>query len=224
MTYCLTQLTVAELDKLVGKDFKKRFQSEIDPVINPLRKYITAGRPASMGKELWEYAVADSISNATWCGAGKGIADVRISTDIAIDVKSVQTDKSSTTEASMFQPLSSSEIASVHFKNKDKQELWNLFVEGWLKKVSTVKEYYMLIIFRNPDTFDCSLAGFKVVNTSVAFLDESCSFTKKSMQIKSLVDPKLVNIKVYIGKTRMEIRVKSKVFNDPKHTMQIYKF
>jgi hypothetical protein len=217
-------MSVAELQALVGNDFIKNFQNEMDPIIQPLRKYINAGRPASMGKELWEYAVADSIKGALWCGAGKAISDVSIGSNIGCDVKSIQMKKTETTEASMFQPLSNSETASVHFSNKDKQAIWNLFVDGWIKKVSTVKEYYMLAIFRNQDTFDCSLAGFKVTNLGVKFLDEDCSFTKKSMKVKSLMDPKLADIKVYIGKTRMEIRIKEKIFKDPAYTMEIYKF
>jgi len=132
MTFCLTPIPVADLTKLVGTNFITQFQKEIDPVIQPLRKHIALGRPASMGKELWEYAVADSITGGKWCGAGKGIADVSIGTNIGIDVKSVQTLKTATTEASMYQPLSETELSSEYFKNKDKQQIWNLYVSGYV--------------------------------------------------------------------------------------------
>lgn len=222
--YCLVPLPVADLKKLVGKDFVKNFQAEIDPVINPLRKHIALGRPASMGKELWEYAVADSIVGGKWCGAGKSIVDVSIGTDVGCDVKSVQIGASTTTEASMFQPLSEASLASDYFKNKDKQELWNLFIDGWLRKVSSVKEYYLLAIFRDRNTFDCSLAGFKVDNISVQYKEQACEFSKKSMKVSSLIDPSLADTKVYIGKTRLEIRIKKSVFENPNYSMSIYKF
>ena len=224
--YCLTPISVAELKILVGKNFIAQFQKEIDPVIQPLRKHIALGRPASMGKELWEYAVADSITGGKWCGAGKGIADVSVGSNIGIDVKSVQTLKTSTTEASMYQPLSETELSSEYFKNKDKQQVWNLYVNGWMKKVSAIKEYYLLSIFRDSDTLDCSLAGFKISNTALAYLDTACTFSKqnKSMVVTSIIDPALANVKVYSGKTRLEIRIKEKIFKDPEYTMEIYKF
>jgi hypothetical protein len=222
--YCLVPLPVAELKKLVGEDFISKFQSEIDPIILPLRKHIAQGRPASMGKELWEYAVADSITGGVWCGAGKSIVDVSIGPNVGCDVKSVQIGKTTTTEASMFQPLSEAELASDHFKNKNKQELWNLFIDGWLKKASSIKEYYLLAIFRDRNTFDCSLAAFKVDNISVQYTEDACSFSKKSMKVDSLIDPSLAETKVYIGKTRLEIRIKKSVFSDPQYSMEIYKF
>jgi hypothetical protein len=222
--YCLVPLPVADLKRLVGDDFISNFQAEIDPVILPLRKHIAQGRPASMGKELWEYAVADSIVGGAWCGAGKSIVDVGIGSAIGCDVKSVQVGKTTTTEASMFQPLSEAEPASEHFKNKNKQELWKLFVDGWLKKASSIKEYYLLAIFRDRNTFNCSLAAFKVDNISVQYTDDACTFSKKSMKVNSLVDPLLAEIKVYIGKTRLELRIKKSIFSDPQYSMEIYKF
>ena len=223
-TYCLVPVPVANLKNLVGKDFISNFQSEIDPVILPLRKYIKQGRPASMGKELWEYAVADSIPGAVWCGAGKGIVDVSIGSDIGCDVKSVQVEKNSSTDSSMYQPLGKANLTAEHFKNKDKQELWNLVVNGWLKKVSSVKEYYLLAIFRDKTTFNCSLGAFKVDNISVQYTQEACSFLQKSMKVTNLVDPKLADIKIYSGKTRLELRIKKAMFSDPQYAIEIFKF
>lgn len=222
MSYCLTPLTVEDLQLLVGSTFIDKFQEEMDLYLQPYRKNVAMGRPLSMGKELWEYAVTDSIANATWCGAGKGIADVSLSDDIKCDVKSMQIIGNYTTEASMYQPLSLQEDASVDFSNKNKQALWNLFVGGWLKKVSSIKEYYMLIIFRD-DELNCSLAGFKVNNEDITFSDSDCVFTKKSMKVKSVIDPNFAQVKVYSGKTRLEIRISKEIFNDPAYTMSIYK-
>ena len=214
---------VEELQALVGDDFITKFQIEMDSYLAPYRKNVARGRPLSMGKELWEYAVADSIVGADWCGAGKGIADVSISDTIKCDVKSIQIIKKTTAEASMYQPLTSQQDASNYFKIKDKQSLWNLFVNGWLKKVSAIDEYYMLAIFRD-ENLNCSLAGFKVNNRTLVFTEEHCEFTKKSMKITSIIDNTLANIKVYLGKTRLEIRITDNIFNNPMYTMSIYKY
>jgi len=223
MSYCLVPIPVEELKSLICKDFVSNFQAEMDSYLAPYRKNVARGRPLSMGKELWEYAVADSIAGAEWCGAGKGIADVSISNTTKCDVKSLQIIARTTTEASMYQPLTSQEEASGFFKSKDKQSLWNLFVNGWLKKVSEIEEYYMLAIIRD-ENHNCSLAGFKVNNRQLEFSEDNCKFTKKSMKIKSIIDDKLANIKAYLGKTRLEIRITDKIFNDPNYIMNIYTY
>ena len=223
MAYYLTPLSVTELQQLIGPSFINTFQTEMDLYLQPYRKNVVSGRPLSMGKELWEYAVADSIANATWCGAGKGIADVSLSDNIKCDVKSMQIIGNYTTEASMYQPLALQEKSTVDFGNKDKRALWNLFVDGWFKKVSTVKEYYMLTIFRD-NALNCSLAGFKVGGDQVNFTESDCIFTKKSMKVLSVIDPKFAQVKAYSGKTRLEIRVSNAIFKDPTYTMSIYNY
>ena len=50
-------MTVDEVEILLGKDFVKTFQTEMDLIINPLRKYIAKGYPLALGKEQWEYVV-----------------------------------------------------------------------------------------------------------------------------------------------------------------------
>ena len=69
MAFCINPLTSTELVDLIGPNFVSNFQAEMDPVLQPLRKHIAQGRPLSLGKELWEYAVADSIVGSTWNGA-----------------------------------------------------------------------------------------------------------------------------------------------------------
>ncbi len=134
MSFCLTPMTVSEIEKLLGKNFSKTFQKEMDLIINPLRKYIAKGYPLALGKEQWEYVVSESIPNAEWCGAGKSIIDVKVN-DIGIDVKGVskQDTSKSTTEASMYQTFQ--EETKAYFNSKDKNKIWSLFVDGWLKKV-----------------------------------------------------------------------------------------
>ena len=222
MTYCLVPMTVEQTQQILGKNFVARFQQEMDAVLQPLKKYLDQGRPLSLGKELWEYAVADSIEGAEWCGAGKSIIDVQVGEDIGLDVKSVQMGPRSTTEASMYQYLQVERVAE-YFQTQDKLSLWQMFVDGWLTKTRTIKNYYLLVIFRNKDTLECSIAGFLVQDTPVGYLAESCKFNRESMQVTSIADPALVDIKIYKGKTRMELRIKHTVFNDSKYCLPIYR-
>jgi hypothetical protein len=222
--YFLKPMSVDETKTLVGENFIKNFQTEMDEYLAPYRKNVKRGRPLSMGKELWEYAVADSIDGGEWCGAGKGIADVSIGDDIRCDVKSVQNNGKITTEASMFQPLSENVTASEYFKNKNSNGLWNVYVDGWLKKVKSVKEYYLLFIVRDRVTLNCRLGAFTITDNNVVYNKDQCKFLTASMQIETLADPSLVEIKVYNSKTRLEIKVKEKFFDDPKYCYQIYQF
>jgi len=223
MSFCLEPMTVNEIQKLLGKDFSKTFQKEMDLIINPLRKYIAKGYPLALGKEQWEYVVAESIPKAEWCGAGKSIIDVRVQ-DKGIDVKGVsKQDKSkSTTEASMYQTFQ--EETKAYFNAKDTQKIWDLFVDGWLNKVKSVKEYYLIGIVREKETLNCSLCCFKVNNTALLYEDKLCNFTSKSMKVKGLGDPDFIETRVYSSKTRLEIKFKNKVWNDSTYCLQIYKF
>ena len=54
-------MQVTEVQVLLGKDFVKTFQTEMDLIIQPLRKYIAKGYPLALGKEQWEYVV-DNIT------------------------------------------------------------------------------------------------------------------------------------------------------------------
>jgi hypothetical protein len=223
MTHCLTPMTVKEIESLLGKDFPKTFQKEMDLIINPLRKYIAKGYPLALGKEQWEYVVAESIPKAEWCGAGKSIIDVRVNNK-GIDVKGVskQDASSSTTEASMYQTFQ--EETKAYFNKKDTKSIWNLFVDGWLEKVKSVKDYYLIGIIREKETLNCSLCCFKVAKTDLIYEDKSCTFTSKSMKVTGIGDPEFLETRIYSSKTRLEIKFKNKVWKDPKYCLPIYKF
>jgi hypothetical protein len=219
-------MTVSEIQQLVGPTFADTFHKEVEKVLAPLRKYIDQGRPPSMGKEIWEYlvtdSIADSIPDAVWCGAGKGIADVRIGDTASIDVKSLQQDGNQTSEASMYQKLLKDDTAG-YYKGFDKESLWKLLVEGWIKKIKSVKQYYLLVIIRNKKTLQCSLIGFKVQDTGIKYDPDFFEATQASMKVNCLIDPELAQIKIYRGKTRMEIRFEKKLYADPAYSLPIYK-
>jgi len=222
--YCLTPMTTTDLTDLVGLEFVKKFQAEMDPILQPLRKHIAKGRPLSLGKELWEYAVSDSIDGAEWNGAGHSLIDVKIGDDVGIDVKSVSKQKKSlnTTEASMFQNFN--QDAKQHFENKDSEGVWNIHVAGWLGKIATINEYYLLGIIRDKATLDCSLCGFKVTNTAVNYLVENCVFTGKSIKVSGLADPDFISVRYYNSKSRLEIMFTKKCWTDENYCLPIYKF
>ena len=221
MTYCLEPMTTGELKQLVGQNFEQNFCAEVESVIAPLRKYIDQGRPPSMGKELWEYFVTDSIVGAEWCGAGKGIADVRIGDNISIDVKSLQYKGSWTTEASLHQRLLTEESTGF-YDVFDSKSLFDLLVQGWLNKVRSAGQYYLLAIIRNHD-LECRLVGLKVVNTVITYQAEDITPLKASLVVDKLIDPELAQIKLYRGKTRMEVRFNKKLFADSRYSLPIYK-
>jgi len=222
MTYCLVPMTVKQINTLVGVDFVTNFQTEMDYILSPLRKYITMGRPLSLGKEIWEYAVSDSIPGAVWNGAGHSMIDVKIGKNIGIDVKSVSKQEKSklTTEASIFQNFN--QDAKTYFSQQDSQGVWGIHVQGWLDKISTIKKYYMLNIIRDKTTLDCSLCGFRVANTT-ALLDEH-RYTKTTVKFQNLVDPEFADIHYYNSKTRLEIKLKQKCWTDLQYHLPIYQF
>jgi len=223
--FCLVPMTVEEINDLLGKDFAETFQHEMDEIIKPLRKYISKGYPLALGKEQWEYVVSESIPGAEWCGAGKSIIDVRLGSDTGCDVKGVgiTNDKSTATaEASMFQSFKSG--TNDFFKSGDKKALWDLFVDGWLQKVQTVKNYYLIGIVRKKDSLNCSLCCFKVKNINLSFLDENCHFLTESMRINGIGDPEFIDTRIYRSKTRLEIKFKKPAWQDNNYSLPIYKF
>ena len=224
MTYCLEPMTVTEISTLVGANFVSTFQTEMDSILAPLRKYILLGRPLSLGKELWEYAVSDSIPGAVWNGAGHSLIDVKIGTDIGIDVKSVSKQDTSklTTEASIFQNFN--QDAKTHFGNQHTQGVWDIHVQGWLDKISTIKEYYMLGIIRDKATLDCCLCGFKVVSTSKILSECQHRYTGATIKFHDLVDPDFADIHYYNSKSRLEIKFRHKCWTDTTYHLPIYQF
>jgi hypothetical protein len=220
----IVPLTVAETKTLLGKGFAETFQTEMDLIIAPLRKYIAKGYPLALGKEQWEYVVADSIIGATWCGAGKSLIDVSIGNNKGIDVKGVGrgNQAKSTAEASMFQCFD--QDAKTFFKNQDGESLWKLYVKGWFTKADKFDEYYLIAIIREKETLDCSICCFKVIAEHPEFNTDSFTFKKCSAEINGMVDPKFAKVRYYNSKSRLEILFQQKCWTDPEYCFPIYKF
>jgi len=226
--YALEPMLVSEIQQLVGPTFITNFQREVDEFMAPMRKHIAKGRPLSMGKETWEYAVADSIAGSEWAGAGNSIVDVRIGTDIGLDVKSVGKGSGTKSgEASMFQTYHSH--LDTLFSTKDSATLWNVYIEGWFKKVCSVKDYYLLAIVKDKQ-YNCSICGFKRVGniptydaTYGTFLTDTGRESKGTWTVQQLGDPELIHTMVIKGKKRLEMRLRPKM-HDAVYSLPIYKF
>ena len=232
--YPLEPMTVAEIQQLVGINFIPNFQKEVDEFMTPMRKHIAMGRPLSMGKETWEYAVADSIAGSVWAGAGNSIVDVKIGTDTGLDVKGVgkggllkSGGYTKSGEASMFQTYKG--VTDRSFSKKDSALLWQTFIEGWNTKAKTVKDYYLLVIFKDKN-YDCSICGFKRVGDLPEYDPMFGSFTTDtgrpsdcSWRIEQLADPNLLSTVVVRNKKRLEMRLRPAMY-DTMYSLSIYTF
>ena len=224
MTVCLAPMTQTEIINLVGSNFADTFQQEMDLIVQPLRKYLAKGYPLSLGKEQWEYVVADSIPNAVWYGAGHSLIDVLVDNRIGIDVKGVSKQETSklTTEASVFQNFN--QDAKTQFTQNNVQGVWDIHVQGWLDKIASIDEYYMLGIIRDKSTLNCSLCGFRVVNTKLTLGECGHRFTGTTIKFHDIVDPEFADLHYYNSKSRLEIKFKRRCWTDPKYHLEIYKF
>lgn len=220
----IVPMTVDETRSLLGADFVETFQTEMDLIIAPLRKYIAKGFPLALGKEQWEYVVTEAIPGAVWCGAGKSLIDVSLGDNKGIDVKGVGRGKKakSTAEASMYQCFD--QDAKTFFANRDAESLWNLYVRGWCAKAYQFDAYYLIAIIREKETLDCSLCCFKVLDSLPMYDEDSFTFKKCSAEIKGLADPEFVKVRYYNSKSRLEILFQKKCWADPNYALPIYKF
>jgi|APGre2960657404_1045060.scaffolds.fasta_scaffold08816_4 hypothetical protein len=211
-----------ELKEFLGKRFQEIFQTEISNIIQPLKKYLDKGYPLSLGKEIWEYVVCESLENSIWSGAGNSIVDVSYN-NVGCDVKSISIlDGSHTTEASLYQTFK--ETTSSYFYDNNSNSLWSLFVDGWQDKVCSVKDYRLLIIVRDKNSMDCSICGFKPTGDIVLYSDDNYILSKHYMKINSLIDYDFADIKIYKSKTRLEIRLKRNFIQNSKYFLPIFNY
>jgi len=204
---------VAEHAELLGKDFSKRFASEMHEYYSP---FINKNRPVQLAKETWEYAVADSIDGAEWVGAGKNVIDVK-TPKIEIDVKglSCQHMQGTTTEASILQnnKLENDNFAKL-FENKDFSALKEMFVDPFVAKINATSNLHVLCAVREKKVQKvhyCLLKVTKKVNPN--FVNNMSMDAKRSVSIP-MIDPKYGKTYLYIPKRRLEIRLRMDVMSD----------
>lgn len=220
---------IEDHDALIGKDFSKRFAKEMLDYYAP---FLEKKRPVQLAKEIWEYAVADSIDGAKWVGAGKNIIDVQ-TPNIQIDVKGISVSKSFlTTEASILQnnKLKNDNFVTELLESKNFAGLKDAFVEPYFKKVkSTINLYYFCAI-RNRIKQTVSYCLLKIVEQpNPKFIQEMCMDGTRSVSVP-MIDSKYGKIYFGIPKRRLEIRLKMNemykfsVFSYSSHTDAILQF
>ena len=200
-------------EHLLGKDFNKRFANEMHAYYSP---FLNKGRPVQIAKETWEYAVADSIDNAEWVGAGKNIIDVK-APNLEIDVKglSCSTMKNTTTEASILQnnKLENDNFASL-FENQNYNALKDMFVEPFVAKIKATNNLHVLCAVREKKTQKVHYCLLKVVQKeNPNFVKEMFMDAKRSVSVP-MIDPEYGKTYLYIPKRRLEIRLKMDKMSD----------
>ena len=204
---------VSEHDTLLGKDFSDRFANEMYSYYSP---FLKKDRPVQLAKETWEYAVADSIDNALWVGAGKNIIDVK-APNLEIDVKglSCSSMKNTTTEASILQnnKLENDNFAKL-FENKDFGSLKTMFVDPFVAKIKATTNLHVLCAVREKKTQMVHYCLLKVnEKENPNFVEEMHMDAKRSVSVP-MIDPKYGKTYLYIPKRRLEIRLKMDGMSD----------
>ena len=202
-------VAIDEHANILGKDFNEKFSEEMHSYYNP---FIEKNRPIQLAKETWEYAVADSIENATWVGAGKNIIDVETPT-AQIDVKGLSTNSLNTltTEASILQnnKRENDNFASL-FKNKDYDGLKKMFVDPFVEKTLHTDNLFIFCSIRekkNKDVYYSLLRKVKKLNSE--FISEMKMDAKRSVSVP-MISSDIGKTYLYIPKRRLEIRINMK--------------
>jgi len=202
-----TPVPISEHAELLGPDFNERFSDEMSEYYGP---FIKKGRRIQLAKETWEYAVADSIINGIWVGAGNNVIDVE-TLDIQIDVKGLSclTLNSITTEASILQnlKLESDNVVKL-FETNDFDGLKTMFVDSLFEKIKNCDNLYVFCAVREKETqlvHYCLLKVNEKENDN--FVNEMAVIGKRSVSIP-LIDPKYGKTYLCIPKRRLELRLK----------------
>lgn len=200
---------ITDHDVILGKDFNKKFAKEMKSYYAP---FVAKGRDIQVAKETWEYAVADSITGASWVGAGKNVVDVR-APNADLDVKGLSigtiTDNQ-TTEASFLQNnKQENDGFGKLFESKDFQALKEMFVDPMDKKIAGTNNLHLLGIIREKSTKKVYYCLLKVEPSNITdtdFLSQMTSEGKRSVALP-MIDPEYGKTYIYIAKRRLEIRL-----------------
>ena len=202
-------VSIDEHSSILGKHFNEKFSDEMYAYYKP---FIDKNRPIQLAKETWEYAVADSIPDGQWVGAGKNIIDVE-TPNAQIDVKGLSTNSltTMTTEASILQnnKHENDNFASL-FKSEDYTGLKEMFVDPFVEKTSQTDKLYIFCSIRdkkNKNVYYSLLRKVNKVNNN--FISDMYMDAKRSVSVP-MIDPEIGKTYLYIPKRRLEIRLNMK--------------
>ena len=202
-----TPVPLEDHAELIGNNFNERFANEMHEYYKP---FIRKGRAIQLAKETWEYAIADSINDAKWVGAGKNIIDVD-APGIQIDAKALGCNHlmMSTSEASLLQnnKAKNDHFAKL-FENEDFQGLKDMFVDPLFEKIKGTKNLHLLCPIRERIAKKVHYCLLKVSNEpNNNFLNEMYISGTRSISVP-LIDPTYGKTVIYIPKRRLELRLK----------------
>jgi hypothetical protein len=206
---------ISQHDELLGIDFSERFATQMKSYYQP---YLNNDRNVILAKEVWEYAVADSIDDGVWVGSGNNTIDVS-TPKLDIDVKGISCLKMSsiTTEASILQNnKEKSDNAMSLFKAGDFVQLKEMFLDPFVAKTEKNKNLHVLACVRDKELKQVWYCLLKVVpyNNPNLITEMKRGYGKRSI-IVPFIDEEFGRTYLYISKRRLEIRLNMK-------TMQKY--
>lgn len=200
---------IKDHDAVLGRDFSSRFATEMADYYAP---FLKKGRDIQVAKETWEYAVADSITNAVWVGAGKNIIDVDAPM-ADFDVKGISTDimRGQTTEASLLQNnKKKNDNVMTLFGNQDWVALKQMFVDTWSAKVKETDNLHLIAIIREKSTKKVYYCLLKIEEdaalTEDVFLSKFSLDADRSVEVP-MIDSAFGRTYIYMPKRRLEIRL-----------------
>lgn len=210
-------IALKDHDSILGENFNQNFAKEMDSYYHP---FIAKNRSVQLAKETWEYAVADSIPNGIWVGAGKNIIDV--STPKAnIDVKGLSCNSLSqlSTEASILQnnKKDSDDFASL-FQQQDFLSLKDMFIKPLAEKISKAGNLYVFCVVRhkknNSMNFDVYYCLYKATtHANLSLVEQMTLDGNRSINVP-LIDSNYGKCYLYIPKRRLELRVNMEGMKD----------
>lgn len=200
---------VTEHDSILGKYFNKNFASEMAAYYAP---FLAKKREIQVAKETWEYAVADSMTNATWMGAGKNVIDVK-GMVADFDVKGLSChliDGNQTTEASFLQNnKKENDNFTKLFESQDFTALKEMFVDPLKDKIKNTNNLHMFCIVRDKDYKNVYYSLLKVepsTLTDIEFVNGMKLAAGRSVSVP-MIDNIYGKTYIYIPKRRLELRL-----------------
>lgn len=211
-----TPVPIQQHDVLLGKNFAENFANEMFEYYRP---FVKKDRPIQVAKEAWEYAVADSIPNGEWIGAGKNIVDVQTPL-MYIDVKGLSCNKIAgmTTEASVLQNHQSKHDNTymVFFENNQFDGLYDIYVQSLLDKITVTENFYVLCAIREKKAKKVYYVLLKV--DQVDMTKDECVSKMEKQGLRSvnvpMIDSEYGRTYIYMPKRRLEIRLNTDVMED----------
>lgn len=202
--------------QLLGKNFAENFANEMFEYYRP---FVKKDRPIQVAKEAWEYAVADSIPNGEWIGAGKNIVDVQTPL-MYIDVKGLSCNKIAgmTTEASVLQNHQSEHDNTymVFFENNQFDGLYDIYVQSLLDKITVTENFYVLCAIREKKAKKVYYVLLKV--DQVDMTKDECVSKMEKQGLRSvnvpMIDSEYGRTYIYMPKRRLEIRLNTNIMED----------